>query len=864
MGEIHKLLTELFLRIDSLVYGFISVLYQKFIALASLKMFNDAVYARIENAVYMIVGVFALFLIAYNILKHMIEADFSKSATDIKKIIINLVTSMFMIMLVPLAFNFLFSIQNSILKYDLIGKLFQPFEADFENSKHLASCQNDVSAVYDEETNEYVLSNSEDITKNIKLKCYGNLAALQMFQGFYYPAIVDSSNNTNAFKNGASLTDTLNNAAETIKPESASFLENAGKIFKFWVEPLTFKIIDIVNHFKNGAEKLDKDFTLADAYDVVVASGDFAILELFNENVESGEIKYTYLISTIAGLFVCYVLFLYCLDVAVRTVKLAFYQMIAPFPIMMRVVPKKGTEIFNNWLKCVSTTYFEVFSRLAIVYFGMYFISNVFVLMGEGLNSGNIGYDLMSGGLFGVGVWLLVKANIILGIFAFMKKAPDLLKEIVPSSSKFSLKLWDHLKDSFAVPATLGGFVGGMALGGGNPLAGIRAAGKGWKDSSLRGIGAEEKRRRNRVETLNKGVTRGQLFRDSVRQSMGRDSLADENLRRIDDRTEHITNATGRTITYNGKSFAAGEVINVDNSEIELMEAQIANNKSKMVEHNNKKKAIDKEMSYNDAQITFKSNLKSEAEKKIDEKGSKEVYTINYIDSFGKPQKYKGNFEQVSHFIENDLTPEQRQKYDLNAIRDEMINSFIDRELKTDGDNKTKQDFRAGLNTIINNGGYEYKYYGKDENGNQIINTGRYDVLKDEKGIYNITQKYVDNNGLSHIRTMKQNEKGDFDIEDVYTDKDGKIQKNMYSNVNAFAIVSDIDKAAKASNGVSKDQKQDIDENEIQPLSTANEDIQSVIDGAKDMKEADKKSMEQKALEASKSYTARNNNGGNQ
>ncbi len=542
VGEIYKLLVTLFLRIDSIVYGIISVLYQVFIAVASLKMFNDGIYSRIENMVYMIVGVFALFLIAYNLLKHMIDADLSKSATDVKKVVLNLVTSMFMIMLIPITFNLLFSVQNAILKQDLIGKLFQPYTTDFENSEHLSSCLDSRVIVYQEDSDSYVQTDDSQAVNDVKLKCYGNLAALQMFQGFFYPAIVNDPENIQNYQNGTSLTNTLNEAAASVHPEDSTALEKLGSAVKWLFEPLPMKVFDIVNAFRNSDENDNSDFSLADAYDVAVASGDFAIFELFTENVESGEIKYTFLASTIAGGFACYVLLLYCLDVAVRAVKLAFYQMIAPFPIMMRVVPKKGTEIFNNWLKCVSTTYFEIFSRLAILYFGMFFVSNIFTLMGEGLSSKNIGYNLMSGSLFGVGVWLLVKAVIILGIFAFMKKLPELLKQIVPSSDKFSLKLWDHLKDSFAIPAAIGGFAGGMVASGGNPLAGIRAAGKGWKDSSLAGIGAEHKRRLAKLEADKKSRAAGQSTTERMAHRMlergrgylGLDSGVDELNRKID------------------------------------------------------------------------------------------------------------------------------------------------------------------------------------------------------------------------------------------------------------------------------------------------------------------------------------------
>lgn len=55
--------------------------------------------------------------------------------------------------------------------------------------------------------------------------------------------------------------------------------------------------------------------------------------------IVSGEVSYYFIISPIAGIFVVFVLLSYCLDMALRLVKLAVYELIAPIPILARIIP---------------------------------------------------------------------------------------------------------------------------------------------------------------------------------------------------------------------------------------------------------------------------------------------------------------------------------------------------------------------------------------------------------------------------------------------------------------------------------------------------------------------------------------------
>lgn len=144
---------------------------------------------------------------------------------------------------------------------------------------------------------------------------------------------------------------------------------------------------------------------------------------IVNSVVEKGGsyiVDYSLLLSTVVGIIVVLIFAGFCLDVAFRSVKLAFLQVIAPIPIMSYIDPatsKKG--MFTKWLKEVGITWADLFLRLAAVYFAIYLISSI-----QWSNSG-----------------ALINLLIILGILMFAKKLPDILKKMFNIDLKGDFKL---------------------------------------------------------------------------------------------------------------------------------------------------------------------------------------------------------------------------------------------------------------------------------------------------------------------------------------------------------------------------------------------------------------------------------------
>ena len=88
--------------------------------------------------------------------------------------------------------------------------------------------------------------------------------------------------------------------------------------------------------------------------------------------------EYKYIFSTVVGVVVILLLITFCMDIAVRSIKLAFLQLVAPIPIISYVDPKSGKDgMFKKWYEMCFKTYISLFIRLIALYFAVYIISRV-------------------------------------------------------------------------------------------------------------------------------------------------------------------------------------------------------------------------------------------------------------------------------------------------------------------------------------------------------------------------------------------------------------------------------------------------------------------------------------------------------
>ena len=217
-------------------------------------------------------------------------------------------------------------------------------------------------------------------------------------------------------------------------------------------------------------------------YDTAMSSTSWSSASKFiHENIntkDNGEYRYHYqaFVSTLAGGFVAWILLIFCIDIAIRSVKLAFLQLIAPIPVLSYIDQKKGDKIFNNWVSECTKTYLDVFARLIAIYFGIFLITEVcanFTNGGLGFNEygpdGNIIAGSKSGDFF-------AQTFIIIVILMFVSQLPKLVGDIlgIKMGSGFTL---NPLKKIGAAPlaASTVSAVGGSALSlAANTISGIK------------------------------------------------------------------------------------------------------------------------------------------------------------------------------------------------------------------------------------------------------------------------------------------------------------------------------------------------------------------------------------------------------
>lgn len=88
--------------------------------------------------------------------------------------------------------------------------------------------------------------------------------------------------------------------------------------------------------------------------------------------------SYMPIISTIVGGVLVFIVFSFTIDVAIRSVKLSVLRLLAPIPVISYIDPKSAKDgAFASWTKSLSSTYLDLFLRLILIYFGIFLVSEV-------------------------------------------------------------------------------------------------------------------------------------------------------------------------------------------------------------------------------------------------------------------------------------------------------------------------------------------------------------------------------------------------------------------------------------------------------------------------------------------------------
>lgn len=421
-----KMIRSLFITIDRVVYAWIENCYELLIKLSESGIFSQSTIQEFANRIYVFLGLIMIFRVSITLVQYIINPqNFNDKAIGGAALVKNVAFVLVGIVLVPYVFEAAYGLQRIVLKDNVIGNLILGLDADMTGGETTGA---DTDATVAEGKNGTYYA-----------EYGGKIMAFQIFSAFFTfnNEIASSSCINNPVVNGKFNTEAcggdqgINGVPfEGGKDENGEELSYAGDYVAF--------------AYRTG------DFR-------ALANHDLAALIYESENGDYELFDYYFLLSTIAGIVVIFLLLSFCVDVAVRSVKLGFLQLIAPIPLIMKVAPgKEGQGRFDKWVKECISTYLDLFTRLAAIYFSIFIIAEI----------ARNGVVNVAGSQNNVTDSLLVRVFIIFAALFFAKQIPTLIADIIGGNKEKMQAL--SKKIGGLQSAAVGAAVGGTTMAGAN------------------------------------------------------------------------------------------------------------------------------------------------------------------------------------------------------------------------------------------------------------------------------------------------------------------------------------------------------------------------------------------------------------
>lgn len=357
----------------------ISILYRLFAALANARLFNDAVVKGFAERVHIILGILMVFFIMINLFRMLADPDSLVGSSSTKKgnsgtaLIKNIAITLALLFSVNWIFNTAYTVQDALLKDNVVGKIF--FGGVGTNG-----------ALTDEEFGDL----------NVKMAEAGEDMGISILQAFFY------------YKG-------YNEGRTTMPDGNEPMVEVVNSGQDYWDLEAPTSTVSFSHFF---------DIVRTGTGPTGLNGGErYALLRRLGCDTMNDVVAFPWIVAALTGLFVCYIIAAYTIDMGIRIIKLAIYQLLAPIPIAMRLLP--GQErVFQSWLKQTLSTFFEVFVRLAVMYFAVFTISLVTAIWsGKGLWPDGNQPDIL--------IRTFSRIIIILALFMFMKQAPKLISSLL-------------------------------------------------------------------------------------------------------------------------------------------------------------------------------------------------------------------------------------------------------------------------------------------------------------------------------------------------------------------------------------------------------------------------------------------------
>lgn len=437
---------QIFVWIDSAIYWLISSVYGLIEDLARIQIFRESTLNNFYNKIYLLLSIFMLFKVSFSIVSYILDpAKTVDKNSGFGKIITNVVIMFVMILSAPIAFKYLTKLQNAILDDDIILNFVfgDVGSTNVNNEIQLADserCQ-EWSKIHDGMRKYNPASPGMSIANN-----NGDYLAVTIYRVFFTLADtkVETGKGPDDHKNGGKTLDV-----------------KKGKY-----------VFDFMCNDNNTHISVSDMASFVNAY-----------VDEINEAGSNGYylIEYKFFVATAVGVFALLMLINIAFETSVRAIKLGFYQLIAPIPIISYIDPNSSKNgVFSKYIKALGKTWISLFIRLFSLYFAIFVIKEFNTNFVQDLG------ELHSSKFF-------ITLFVIIGALMFAKQLPQLIEELFPGMKMGKMQL--NPFKNIAENAVGGKLVTGAAVG----AAAMGARGLSQAGSNLYAFG------RNR-HNLKKGI----------------------------------------------------------------------------------------------------------------------------------------------------------------------------------------------------------------------------------------------------------------------------------------------------------------------------------------------------------------------
>ena len=377
-----QIVRSFFFMLDSAIFNFIPTIYDLLMLISRTSILSQGQIKEFADRIQVLLGVFMLFKVSFSLITYVINPDeFSDKSKGFGKLWQNVIIALIMLVLSPYAFNMAYDFQAMILEDNTLATLIFGENPD----------------------KNYIVSAGDQMAYTIMIP-------------FFSPDI-SQSDLTSCVNLTVTTTDSENNVVTQFNPDCRKGLYKVHNEGKETSGDNQTYLENYIHGIENSS--LGLTFRLDIAKKIVKPNGTDEVFL----------IDYTAPISTVVAVVTLLLLISFCLDVALRSVKLAFLQLIAPVPIISFIDPKSGKDgIFKKWYQMCFSTYLSLFIRLTALYFGIYIISKV-----------NGMHDIINGSTVSNG---RVQIFIVIGVLMFVKQLPKILEGLgikLGGDGKFTL-----------------------------------------------------------------------------------------------------------------------------------------------------------------------------------------------------------------------------------------------------------------------------------------------------------------------------------------------------------------------------------------------------------------------------------------